>query len=189
MEAAAAAFAKARAGAINYGSMQGPPYPPGVEVPTERYFSGWGVSANAISAPFSTLTAYDLNKGAIKWQVPVGDEPSLAQQGIKGTGARALRTGIIPTAGGLVFLAGGDGKLRAYDEDTGKVLFERPFGGTSRGIPVIYEAGGREYLVMSASPGGGRGMAALAPPDAAAATVNAASEGPMGYIAFALPKK
>ena len=70
----------------------------------------------------------------------------------------------MPTAGGLVFLAGGDGKLRAYDEDTGKVLFERPFGGTSRGIPVIYEVNGREYLVISASAGGGRIPAALEPP-------------------------
>jgi quinoprotein glucose dehydrogenase len=188
MEAAAAAFAKARVGAINYGSMQGPPYPEGVEVPAERYFSGWGVSANAISAPFSTLTAYDLNKGVIKWQVPAGDDPLLAQQGIKGTGARGLRTGIIPTAGGLVFLAGGDGKLRAYDEETGKVLFERPFGGISRGIPAIYEANGREFLVMAASPAGGRGIA-LDPEDAAAATPTKMPEGPMGYLAFALPKK
>ena len=140
-------------------------------------------------ALFSTLTAYDLNKGAIKWQVPAGDDPSLADKGIKGTGAKRLRTGIIPTAGGLVFLAGGDGKLRAYDEETGKVVFERPFGGTSRGIPVIYEANGREYLVISSSPGSGRIPAALEPPDAAAAVRRPAPEGPMGYIAFALPKK
>ena len=66
MAAAAAALAKAREGMINYGSMQGPPYPPDVEVPHERYFSGWGVSAYAVSAPFTTLTAYDLNKAAIK---------------------------------------------------------------------------------------------------------------------------
>jgi quinoprotein glucose dehydrogenase len=188
MEPAAAAFAKARTGAINYGSMQGPPYPADVDVPVDRYFSGWGVSANAISGPFSTLTAYDLNKGAIKWQVPTGDEPTLAQQGVKGTGGRALRTGIMPTAGGLVFLAGGDGKLRAYDEDTGKVLLERPFGGMSRGVPVIYEAGGREYLVMASTPGAGRG--AIEPPDApGASATNPAPDGPMGYIAFALAKK
>ena len=53
MAPAADAFAKARAEMINYGSMQGPPYPKDVDVPAERYFSGWGVSGDAISAPFS----------------------------------------------------------------------------------------------------------------------------------------
>ncbi len=95
----------------------------------------------------------------------------------------------MPTAGGLVFLAGGDGKLRAYDEDTGKVLAEWPFVGTSRGIPVIYEAGGREYLVISSSAGGGR-FPAMAAPDAAGGRAEiAAPQGPTGYIAFALPRK
>ena len=45
------------------------------------------------------------------------------------TGGLALRTGIMPTKSGLVFLAGGDGKLRAYDEDTGKVLWIGTFAG------------------------------------------------------------
>ena len=178
MEAAAAALAKAREGMINYGSMQGPPYPADVDVPSERYFSGWGVSANAISAPFSTLTAYDLNKGTIKWRVPVGDDPLLAQQGIKDTGARGLRTGIIPTASGLVFLAGGDGKLRAYDEDTGKVLWTAKLPGQSRGIPAIYEVNGKEYLVVNATS-----------PTAARGVVDSSSAAqPKGYIAFALPE-
>jgi quinoprotein glucose dehydrogenase len=185
MAAAVAAFNKAREGSINYGSMQGPPYPAGVDVPEERYFSGWGVSAYAVSAPFTSLVAYDLNKGTIKWKVPIGDDPQLAAKGITGTGAHSLRTGIIPTAGGLVFVAGGDGKLRAYDEDTGKVLFERSFGGGSRGIPVMYEANGREFLVISSAAGGGRPAF-----DASGAPVAAkAPDGPMGYIAFALPKK
>ena len=185
MAAANAAYAKSREGAINYGSMEGPPYPSAVDVPEERYFSGWGVSAYAVSGPFTTLTAYDLNKGTIKWQVPVGNDPELAAKGITGTGARALRAGIIPTAGGVVFLAGGDGKLRGYDEDTGKVLVERPFGGGSRGIPVMYEASGREFLVISSAPGAGRAAA----PDAAGASTEIVPEGPMGYLAFALPKK
>jgi quinoprotein glucose dehydrogenase len=189
MQAAADALAKARAGMISYGSMQGPPYPAGVDAPKDRYFSGWAVSGNAISPPFSTLTAYDLNTGTIKWQVPVGDDPALAKQGIHNTGSVELRTGIMPTASGLVFLAGGDGKLRAYDEDTGKVLGEWPFGGRSRGLPVTYEAGGREFLVISASANGrGPGMVA---PDAGGANGKAKSapQGPTGYIAFALPKK
>ncbi len=48
MKAASDALAKARQGTISYGSMQGPPYPKDVEAPEERYFSGWGVSGDAI---------------------------------------------------------------------------------------------------------------------------------------------
>ena len=167
-----------------YGGMQGPPYPTGLDVPSDRFFSGWGVSANAIKPPFSTLVAFDLNKGTIKWQVPTGDDPELAAKGIKNTGARGLRTGIMPTASGLVFLVGGDGKIRAYDEEDGKVVWEKAIGGASRGIPAIYEANGREYLVISATPAPQPG----APDAAPTAAPSAASDLPSGYIAFALPK-
>ncbi len=168
-----------------YGGMQGPPYPAGLDVPADRFFSGWGVSANAIKPPFSTLVAYDLNKGTIKWQVPVGDDPELAAKGIHGTGARGLRTGIMPTASGLVFLVGGDGKIRAYDEEDGKVVWEKAIGGASRGIPAIYEANGREYLVISATAAPTTG----APDAAASAAPTTAADLPRGYIAFALPEK
>jgi quinoprotein glucose dehydrogenase len=184
---AAVAMAAARASATNYGNMQGPPYPVGIDSPPDRFFSGWGVSEDAIGGPFSTLVAYDLNQGVIKWRVPVGDDPRLLKQGVTGTGSRGLRTGIIPTASGLVFIAGGDGKIRAYDEDTGKVLWEHAIGGTSRGIPVIYEANGREYLVISATAGGRGG----APPDAAQpSTADLPSDAMRtGYVAFSLPAK
>ncbi len=184
LAAAVAAFEKSREGVINYGSMQGPPYPDGVDAPADRFFSGWGVSVNAVKPPWSTLTAYDLNKGAIKWQIPVGDDPEMLARNVAGTGAKQLRTGIMPTASGLVFLMGGDGKLRAYDEDNGRELWSSPFSGGSRGIPVAYEANGRQFLVVSSAPGGGRPIA----PDAPPGSVNQ-SEGPQGYIAFALPKK
>lgn len=184
LAAATEAFLKSREGVINYGSMQGPPYPEGLDAPAERYFSGWGVSVNAVKPPWSTLTAYDLNKGTIKWQIPVGDDPEMLARNVTGTGAKQLRTGIMPTASGLVFLMGGDGKLRAYDEDNGKELWSSPFAGGSRGIPVMYEADGREFLVVASAPGGGRPIV----PDAPAGASNK-SDGPMGYIAFALPKK
>ena len=76
-----------------------------------------------------------------------------------------------------MFHAGGDGKLRAYDEDTGKVLWTGTFPGSSRGVPVIYEAKGRQYFVVASQPGGGGrgGAASQVSPDT-----------PRGYIAFAL---
>jgi quinoprotein glucose dehydrogenase len=52
------------------------PYPEGVEHPEKRYYTGYGYETVAINPPWSTLTAYDLNKGTIKWQVPFGDNPA-----------------------------------------------------------------------------------------------------------------
>jgi quinoprotein glucose dehydrogenase len=47
--------------------------------------SSEGLPAN--KPPWSTLTAYDLNKGTIKWQIPLGSVTELAAKGIKDTGS------------------------------------------------------------------------------------------------------
>ena len=118
-------------------------YPEGVDVPPERYVSEWGVQANATKPPYSTLVAYDLNTGTIKWQTPVGDDPAtVAAGGPSNTGSPMMRNGIMPTKAGLVFIAGNDGKMRAYDEDTGKVLWTGTLPGPSRGVPVMYQVQG-----------------------------------------------
>ncbi len=163
------------------------PYPDAVGgIPPARYMSEYAVMAAATKPPYTTLTAYDLNTGEIKWQVPTGDHPpTIAAGGPTNTGGLALRTGIMPTKAGLVFLAGGDGKLRAYDEDTGRVLWTGTFAGTSRGVPVMYESKGRQYLVITATQNAVTvGVPAVGP---AAAPI---SEGtPIGHIAFALPRR
>jgi quinoprotein glucose dehydrogenase len=142
------------------------------------------VLASFTKPPYTTLTAYDLNTGAIKWQVPNGDHPpTMAAGGPSNTGGVGARYGIVVTRGGLVFHAGGDRKVRAYDEDTGQVLWTGDFTGSTSGVPVSYEAKGRQYFVMISSAGGGRGGgrgAAPEPPDPSR---------PVGAIAFALPRK
>jgi quinoprotein glucose dehydrogenase len=169
----------------NAGNM---PYPDEVKdvVPPARYMSEYAVMAAATKPPYTTLTAYDMNTGAIKWQVAPGDHPpTVAAGGPRNTGGLALRTGIMPTRAGLVFLAGGDGKLRAYDEDNGKVLWEGDFAGSSRGVPVMYESRGRQYLVITAIQGGGVFPGQQPPPG-----TPALPEGtPTGHIAFALPRR
>ncbi|MEO8593210.1 MAG: PQQ-binding-like beta-propeller repeat protein [Candidatus Solibacter sp.] len=178
--ASASAGGQGGNGARSYGGNGGSaPYPDGVEVPDVRYNSAWSVSQDAIKPVWSTLTAYDLNQGTIKWQVPTGDDLAMAARGIPNTGSRMLRTGIIPTATGLVFQVGGDRKLRAYDEETGKVLWTKEVGGSSSGVPAMYEVKGRQYLVIAVS-GAGRGGAQNA-------AVAAESKLPAGYVAFALP--
>jgi quinoprotein glucose dehydrogenase len=133
------------------------PYPGEVQgVPPTRYMSDYGVLASWTKPPYTTITAYDLNTGEIKWQVPNGDHPpTIAAGGPSNTGGLGARNGMVVTKGGLVFHAGGDGKFRAYDQDSGKVLWSASFIGTAAGVPVSYESRGRQYVAMAASHGGG----------------------------------
>jgi quinoprotein glucose dehydrogenase len=119
--------------------------------PTRYYVNGFGymytsLGVPPIKPPWSTLTAYDLNKGTLKWQIPLGGLPQLP-----GTGASILKSGPVVTAGGLIFTATRDHFVRAYDEDTGKVLWEKQLSVPLQGIPIVYESGGREYLVVCAA--------------------------------------
>ena len=146
------------------------------EVVTEgRYVTeGFGLFPNIVNPPYTTLTAYDLNAGTIKWQIGLGDDPRLVDQGIKGTGAATtVKGGIIPTATGLVFATAADRKVHVYDSATGKQVHELPLGAASTGSPSMYELGGRQYLLVTASGPGGRGDAASAP---------------TGIVAYTLPK-
>ncbi len=144
-----------------------------------RYVSGFGFmfakdGLPAISPPWTTLTAYDLNKGTIKWQIPLGDVPELAEKGIKNTGTIYPKVGPVVTAGGLIFTATRDHMVRALDEDTGKVLWQAQLDSAMEGMPAVYEVDGREYLVVCA---------------AAPSERNPKPQGKIhgAYVAFALP--
>jgi quinoprotein glucose dehydrogenase len=128
-------------------------YPEGAEHPEERYtMNGYGLYDNIVAPPYTTITAYDLNKGTIKWRVPLGDDPRLVDKGIMGTGtAGDFKFGALNTVTGLIFCAGGDDKLHVYDADNGKQLWEFALGAASRGSPSMYELNGRQYLLMTAS--------------------------------------
>jgi quinoprotein glucose dehydrogenase len=144
-----------------------------------RYLSGFGFMMTStgvppIKPPWASLTAYDLNQGTIKWRVPLGDVPELAAKGIRGTGYPFPRTGPVATAGGLVFTATRDHFVRAYDVETGKVLWQKRLDTPMQGIPSVYEAGGREYLVVCA-----------AAPEVSDAASQERIHG--AYVAFALP--
>ena len=112
-----------------------------------------------IGPPWSQITAYDLNKGTLLWQVANGEMPQLVARGIKGTGSQSARAGMVVTAGGLIFIGTPDRKLRAYDQDTGMVLWEKELGGPINGVPAVYEVNGREYVAVCAggAPLAGRG--------------------------------
>jgi quinoprotein glucose dehydrogenase len=138
-----------------YTPLGGPPYPPGVDAPANRYYTDWGLYPNQpyiIGPPWSALVAYDLNTGTIKWRVPLGEDVEASEEGAKNAGVfMAERHGLIVTSTGLIFVATTDGKVRAHDEETGKVLWTAnlPFG--SEGLPAMYEVNGRQFLVVPAS--------------------------------------
>ena len=133
-------------------------YPEGVNAPERLVMDGYGLHPEAIGPPYTTLTAYDLNRGAIKWQIGLGDDPRLIAQGVRGTGAAMLtvKGSTIVTANGLLFVNAADQKVHVYDSETGKQIHEMPLGATTTGSPSMYEHDGRQYLLVTAS-GGGRG--------------------------------
>lgn len=136
-----------------YSPLGGPPYPEGLDTPRDRYYTRWGLYPDQpyiLNPPWSSIVAYDLNLGTVKWKVPFGQDATAAAQGAKNTGAfMAEHDGMIVTATGLMFVAASDGKLRAYDEDTGAVLWTKDLPAAAQGIPAMFELAGRQCLVIA----------------------------------------
>jgi alcohol dehydrogenase (cytochrome c) len=59
-------------------------------------------------------------------------------------------SGVLSTAGGLVFSADVHGNILALDADTGETLWHTYGGGPAQGPPITYELDGRQYLVVGA---------------------------------------
>jgi quinoprotein glucose dehydrogenase len=121
-----------------------------------RYVSGFNFmiasdGLSPIAPPWSSLTAYDLNAGTIKWRIPIGEVPELAAKGFHNTGSHYPKVGPVVTAGGLIFTGTRDRKVHALDVDTGKILWEAEVDSALEGMPAIYEISGREYVVFCAA--------------------------------------
>ena len=108
----------------------------------------------AISPPWGTLNAVDLDKGEILWKVPLGEYPELAARGIRNTGAKNFG-GPVLTAGGVVFIAGTpDEKIRAFDKRSGRILWEHKLPAGGYATPSVYMIDGVQYVVIAAGGGG-----------------------------------
>jgi len=121
--------------------------------------------------PWGTLNAIDLDSGKIAWKVPLGEYDELTKRGVPKTGTENFG-GAMVTAGGLVFCAGTrDMKIRAFDKNTGRELWSYKLPWPGFATPAVYQANGREYVVIASTGGGKLG-------------------GKVGdaYVAFALPK-
>jgi quinoprotein glucose dehydrogenase len=121
-----------------------------------RYVSGFGLmrASNGLSPigpPWSSLTAYDLNEGTIRWKIPLGEVPELAAKGIRNTGSVYPKVGPVVTATGLLFAGTRDKKVRAIDVANGKVVWERQVDAALEGMPAVYEVNGRQYILFCAA--------------------------------------
>ena len=125
----------------------------------------------AITPPWGTLNALDLNSGAMRWKIPFGEFPDLAAKGLTNTGSDNYG-GPVVTAGGLLFIGATnfDKKFHAYDKLTGKLLWDTTLPAAGNATPAVYQLNGRQYVVIAC--GGGK---------------NGASSG-SAIVAFALPR-
>ena len=137
----------------------------------------WGEGVDNILSPaWSSIVAYDLNKGTIKWKVPLGNVDSISANKNTGVPSGSARKGMVVTSTGLVFATCADGKIYVYDADNGNILWTGNLGRMNpSGIPAMYEANGRQYLVVCST---GR----------LTDKTKKEEDVPRGYIVFALPK-
>jgi quinoprotein glucose dehydrogenase len=124
----------------------------------------------AIKPPWGTLNAINLNTGEIAWKIPFGEYPEFKKNGII-TGTENYG-GAAVTAGGLLFIAATrDSKFRAFDKLSGKLLWETDLPAPGFATPSVYEADGRQYIVIAC--GGGK----------------LGTQSGDAYVAFCLPSK
>ena len=123
----------------------------------------------AIKPPWGTLSAIDLNTGEYRWRIPLGEFAALTARGMPVTGTEQYG-GPIVTRGGLVFIAATqDGKLRALDKRTGRVMWEALLPAPGYATPSTFAVRGKQFVVVAA--GGGK----------------LGSKSSDTYVAFALP--
>jgi quinoprotein glucose dehydrogenase len=117
-----------------------------------------------LKPPYGSLVAIDLNKGDILWRAVNGngprDHPALRDLNLPPLGQPGRASALVTRA--LVFLGEGGrravarvptwagGKMfRAFDKQTGAVLWETELPGGTTGAPMTYMAGGKQFIVVA----------------------------------------
>jgi quinoprotein glucose dehydrogenase len=144
---------------------------PGAAAPGGGGEGGGGLSVQGlplVKPPYGRITAYDLNKGEIAWQIAHGETPDNIKNhaALKGvtiprTG-RPGRIGVLVTKtltvageGGFATQANGQrgAMLRAYDKATGAEVGAVYMPAPETGSPMTYELNGKQYIVVAISGG------------------------------------
>ena len=122
-----------------------------------------------VKPPWGRITAIDLNKGEIVWQIPHGETLDVVKNHPMLKGVDIRRTGRIGPIGTLttktLVISGESGfttppsgqrgaKLYAYDKATGKKLANLIMPAPQTGSPMTYMLNGKQYLVLAISGAG-----------------------------------
>jgi PQQ-dependent dehydrogenase (methanol/ethanol family) len=62
---------------------------------------------------------------------------------------RAAMMSVVATGGGLLFAGDTNGRFRAFDQDSGKILWETNLGAPVTGYPITYSVRGKQYVAVS----------------------------------------
>jgi quinoprotein glucose dehydrogenase len=121
-----------------------------------------------VKPPYGRITAIDLDKGEIAWQVAHGETPDNIRNSPALKGLAIPRTGRAGIIGTLVtktlVIAGESGysttpagvrgaMLRAYDKATGREVGAVYMPAPQSGSPMTYMLNGRQYIVVAISGG------------------------------------
>jgi quinoprotein glucose dehydrogenase len=135
-----------RRSGFQYTHMEGTPFV------MRRGFANSPRGLPCVAPPWGALVAVDLRTGEKRWEVPLGGIPS--PPGVPALPAEwggPNLGGPIVTAGGLVFIGASlDRKFRAFDVETGSELWSQEMPAGGKATPMTYEAGGRQFVVISA---------------------------------------
>lgn len=103
----------------------------------------------AINPPWGQLNAINLNTGEYVWKTTLGEFKELTAKGIAPTGCENYG-GPVVTAGGVLFIAATkDGMFRAFDKNTGRILWETKLPAAGFATPATYAVDGKQYIVIA----------------------------------------
>ena len=111
-----------------------------------------------LKPPYGRITAYDMNKGEIAWQVPNGGTPPAIKAALDKLGLTNVPPTGFPAQASFVvtktLLIGAEGSggrpiLHAYDKKTGENLAEVALPGAQTAVPMSYMYQGRQFVVVS----------------------------------------
>ncbi|HEY2385071.1 MAG TPA: pyrroloquinoline quinone-dependent dehydrogenase [Terriglobia bacterium] len=146
--------------------------PPDPKLPPFDYAGGGGApfptlqGLSIIKPPYGRITAYDMNKGTIAWQIANGDTPANVKNHPLLQGLNIPKTGTARLVGVLLtktLLFAGDGTspvLHAYDKKTGEDIAQIPMPGMQTGVPMTYIHQGRQFVLIPVGANAQTGTAA-----------------------------
>ncbi|MDB5604697.1 MAG: hypothetical protein JWP25_1597 [Bradyrhizobium sp.] len=112
--------------------------------PGKTYRGGGQTTYRRVPVPnsdgkFGRMDAFDLTGRSQLWS----------------TRSRApMTSAALPTAGGLVFAGSLDRYFRAYDDKSGKILWEARLNNVVNAFPISYSVNGKQYIAIAAGGGG-----------------------------------